>query len=411
MQPPGASTVLVRYGEIGLKSNGSRRRMEERLAENIRAMLADRGVTGSVERTHTRLYVHTTTAQLETATDAVTDTAGVVSASPVRRVEPTMEAITDALAESARKHYDGRSFAVRVRRAGPEDAHEFSSTELERAGGTVVSEVASEEGFEPTVDLEDPALTFAIECRPDDAYLFFERVQGPGGLPVGTQKPLVALVSGGIDSPVAAWQAMRRGATVYPLYIDLGDYGGVDHRMRAIETTEQLQRYAPNTDCRLRIAPGGEVISQIMDVTEMYRMLVARRFMFRVAEAVAAAVGAVGIVTGESIGQKSSQTTANLHVTTAVTECPVHRPLVTMDKTEITAKAKALGTYEESTIETGCHQLAPTRPATQPPLDRIQAAEPEELDRLATEAARAREILGNGTDQTDTVGARRETDI
>ena len=387
MHPPGAATVLVRYGEIGLKGDRIRRRMEDQLQENIRAILDDRGLPGTVERAHTRLYVHTE--QVDAVTDAVADAFGVVSASPTLRVEPTETAVCEALGETACEQYDGRPYAVRVHRAGPRSAHPFTSTELERAGGDAVHEAASARGIEPTVDLDEPGVTFSVECRPENAYVFLERREGPGGLPVGTQEPLVALVSGGIDSPVAAWQAMRRGAPVYPLYVDLGEYGGIDHRMRAIETVEGLGRYAPNFDCRLRVAPGGEGIGAVADVTGMYRMLVARRFMLAVAESVATDLDAVGIVTGESIGQKSSQTATNLRVTAAVTDLPVHRPLLSMDKTEITEQAKAIGSYEEATIDAGCQQLAPESPATQPPLERVRAAEPDGLERLAQRVAAA----------------------
>ncbi|WP_128223157.1 tRNA sulfurtransferase [Halobacteriaceae archaeon SHR40] len=389
MHPPGAGTVLVRYGEVGIKSDQLRTRMEKQLQANSRAILDDRDLPGSVEQAYTRLYVHTTPARIDEVTDAVTDAFGVVSASPALRVDPTMAAICDALADAARDQYDGQTFAVRAQRAGPQSAHPFSSPELEREGGSVVHTAAQEEGYEPTVDLDDPEMTFSVECRQDDAYVFLERRDGPGGLPVGTQKPLVALVSGGIDSPVAAWLTMKRGAPVIPLYVDLGEYGGVDHRMRAIDTVERLRRFAPNVDCRLRVAPGGEGIEQIAGVTEMYRMLVARRFMFRIAAAVAEDVGAVGVVTGESIGQKSSQTTANLRVTSAAIDLPIHRPLLSMDKPEITERAKKIGSYDDSTIDAGCQQLAPEAPATQPPLERIGAAEPDDLARLAAEAAAA----------------------
>jgi thiamine biosynthesis protein ThiI len=331
--------------------------------------------------------VRTETSQIEAVVAAVTDAFGVVSASPTLRVDPTMEAICSALTETARTHYNGECFAVRARRAGPASAHPFSSTDLEREGGSAVSTAASEAGDNPTVDLDDPELTFSVECREEDAYLFLDRRSGPGGLPLGTQRPLVALVSGGIDSPVSAWQAMKRGAPVYPLYIDLGDYGGVDHRLRAQQTVDALERYAPNYDLRLRIVPGGEGIERIAESLDTYRMLAARRFMLRIAEHVGAELNAVGIVTGESIGQKSSQTTANLRVTAAATELPVHRPLLTMDKTAISEQAKAIGSFEDSTIDVGCHRLAPDRPATQPPLEQVEAAEPDDIEKLATTVA------------------------
>jgi thiamine biosynthesis protein ThiI len=247
-------------------------------------------------------------------------------------------------------------------------------------------------GTDPTVDLDDPDTTFYVECRPDEAYIFAEKRDGPGGLPVGTQKPIVTLVSGGIDSPVAAWELLRRGCPVYPLYIDIGEYGGVDHQIRAERTAAVLDRYVPG-DLRLRVAPGGEGIARIVDGADSFRMLVVRRFMYRIAEAVADDVGAVGIGTGESIGQKSSQTSANIAVTSAATDLPIHRPLVGTDKSAITERARAIGTYEDATIDTGCHRLAPETPATNPAPEAVESAEPDDVAELARNAAAAVSVV------------------
>jgi len=393
MHPNGASTVLVRYGEIGVKSGPVQRRMEGRLRENIATALDRHGVDATVEREHTRLYLRATPDDIDAATDVVTDTFGVVSASPAVRVAPTLDAIADALGDAAGDHYDGGTFAVRARRAGEPDAHAFSSGDIEERGGSAVWTRAAESGIDPAVDLDDPDLTFFVECRPDDAYVFLEKREGPGGLPLGTQEPLVALVSGGIDSPLAAWEAMKRGCPVYPLYVDLGQYGGVDERSRAVETVGGLSVYVPDGDLPLRIAPGGEGIERIAEAADTCRMLVVRRFMLRVAEQVAESVGAVGIVTGEAIGQKSSQTTPNLRATGAVTDLPVHRPLLTMDKTTITQRAREIGTFDDSTIDTGCHRLAPENPATAPPLSTVRAAEPDDVRRLAERAAAEVELV------------------
>lgn len=393
MHPPGAGTVLVRYGEVGIKSSQLRGRMEQQLQENLLAILDDRELNADVTRENTRLYVETVPDQIKAVTTAVADTFGIVSASPARRVDPTREAITDALTETARTHYDGQSYAVRVDRAGPQSAHPFASTDLEREGGDVVGTVAQETGIEPTVNLDDPDLVFGVECRPDNAYIFLVRRSGPGGLPLGTQKSLVALLSGGIDSPVAAWLAMKRGAPVYPLYIDLGSYSGVDHRLRAEETAATLGEYAPNYDTRLRVAHGGEIIEEIAADLDMYRMLAIRRFMFQIASEVATDLGAAGIVTGESAGQKSSQTITNLRVTSAATDLPVHRPVLTLDKSTISQRAQQIGTYPDSTIDTGCHLLAPDRPATQPPLEQVREAEPATLKERAARAAAERTLI------------------
>jgi thiamine biosynthesis protein ThiI len=388
VHPPGADTVLVRHGEIGTKSEQVRRKMEGCLRDNLGALLSDRGLDAPVERRRTRLFVHTDEATVEAATDAATDAFGVVSASPAVRVDPTLGAIRDALAETARECYAGGSFAVRARRAGEPDEHPFTSEDIQETGGAAVWEAAAGEGLDPEVDLEDPDLALYVECRPKEAFVFVEKRPGPGGLPVGTQEPLVALVSGGIDSPVAAWEAMRRGCPVYPLYIDLGEYGGTDHRLRAGATVAGLGPYAPNLDLRLRVAPGGEAVDRLVAETDDLRMLVFRRFMYRVAAAVAADLGAVGVVSGEAVGQKSSQTSANLRVTSAVTDLPVHRPLLAADKSEITERAREVGTFEEATIPVGCNTIAPDLPETNASLAAVRAAEPDDMERLAREAAR-----------------------
>jgi thiamine biosynthesis protein ThiI len=405
MHPPRADTVLVRYGEIGVKSDRVQRRMAERLRGNLQAAVVraddENGprtenepqngprteTEPRVDVEHTRLYVRTTPERVEAVTEAVTDTFGVVSASPTVRVEPTLDAIGDALAETAAARYDGGTFAVRARRAGSDEAHPFSSADVEQEGGNAVWEQAQSAGITPEVDLDDPDMTFFVECRPTDGYVFLEKRSGPGGLPLGTQQPLLALVSGGIDSPVAAWEAMKRGCPVYPLYVDLGDYGGVDNRLRAEQAVETLRRYVPDGDLALRVAPGGEGIDRIVETVETCRMVVVRRFMFRIAERIAESLDAAGIVTGESIGQKSSQTSASLRVTSVVTELPVHRPLATRDKSEVSEQARAIGTYDDSTIRTGCHRLAPEQPATQPPLSTVRDVAPDDVDRLAAEAA------------------------
>jgi len=140
-----------------------------------------------------------------------------------------MDAITEALANAAREQYDGGAFAVDARRAGE---HAFDSHDVNREGGDAVWQSVEDE-FDPEVDLDDPDLTFSVEVRQEEAFVFLETRDGPGGMPLGTQKPLVALFSGGIDSPVAAWEAMKRGSPVVPLYLDLGRFGGPDHRARA----------------------------------------------------------------------------------------------------------------------------------------------------------------------------------
>lgn len=390
MRPPGADTVLVRYGALGTKSPRVRGRMEDQLVENVEALLSVRGIEGDVERQHARPLVRTTPGDVERAASVAAEAFGVVSTSPAVAVEPTKSVIKNVLARTARECYDRGTFAVDARRA-TEDLP-FTSRDIEEEGGAAVWEAVEGE-VKPTVDLDNPDLTFHVEVRSDEAYVFLENVRGPGGLPLGSQGRLIALISGGIDSPVAAYEVMRRGAPVVPVYLDLGDYGGPDHRARAIESVRTLARYAPNFSLRPYVVPAGEDVAHIAERVERGRMLSFRRYMFRVAEKLARRVDADGVVTGEALGQKSSQTAQNLTVTSAATDLPVHRPLLSMDKTDITELAREIGTFEDATIPAGCNRFAPERPETNGRLDRLLEVEPDDLFERAERMADRAELV------------------
>jgi thiamine biosynthesis protein ThiI len=389
VKPPGADTVVVRDGDINTKSEPVRRSMEQRLIGNVSALLDARGVPGEIEYRRTRPLIHTDEASVEAATDAAADAFGVVSASPATCVAPDRDAIVDALAEAARARYDGGTFAVSARRACKD--HPYTSQELGEVGGAAIADAVADE-FDPSVDLDDPDLTFFVEAREDVAFVFLEKRPGPGGLPLGSQAPLVALVSGGIDSPVAAYEVMRRGAPVVPVFARLGDYGGPDHEARALETIRRLAEFVPNYDLRPYVLDVGETLSVLAARMNEGRMLAFRRLLFRAAETIARQEGAEGIVVGEAIGQKSSQTVTNLAATEAATDLPVHRPLLTWDKSDIENRAREIGTYGDSTIPAGCDRFAPAQPLTGASADAQAAREPPDLfdraDRIAGDAER-----------------------
>lgn len=399
MSLPGADTVVVRYGgEIGTKSSAVQRRMERQLVEHLEALLADRGTSGTVELQPTRPLIRTD--DPGAAAEVAGDVFGVVSASPARSVEPTLAAVLEALAETARAQYDGGTFAVSARRAGTD--YPFTSHDVEVEGGAAVYE-AVEDRFDPAVDLDDPDHTFGVEVRPDEAFVYTQRVAGPGGLPLGSQAPLVALMSGGIDSPVAAYEAMRRGSPVIPVYLELGEFGGPDHEARAMETVRTLARYAPSHEMGVWRVPAGDDLAHFAATIDGGRMLVFRRYMFLVAAAIAEREGASGIVTGEAAGQKSSQTVRNLAVTSAATDLPIHRPLYAMDKEAIVERARAIGTFADSTIPAGCNRLAPSRPETSGSLARVQGLEPDDLPERARRAAERSEWVVPG-ERADVAG-------
>ncbi|WP_436343481.1 tRNA sulfurtransferase [Natronorubrum sp. FCH18a] len=390
MHPPGADTVLLRHGDVNTKSNTVKRYMEGILVENLEATLADRSIPGEVERRWNRPLIHTTEDAVAEATAAATDVFGIVSASPALTVSTDKERILETLVETARERYTGGTFAVDARRS--DKTLPYDSEELAREGGTAIWEAVEDE-FDPEVDLDDPDVTFGVEVREDVAFVYLEHVPGPGGLPLGAQEPVIALVSGGIDSPVAAYEMMKRGCPVVPAYVDLGAYGGIDHEARAMETVRKLSRYAPNFDMQVYKIPGGETVDLLVREMEQGRMLSLRRFFYRAAETLAELVDANGIVTGEAVGQKSSQTVRNLGVTSRTARLPIHRPLLTLDKQDIVAKARAIDTYTDSTIDAGCNRVAPDRVETNARLEPLLEAEPDDLLERAEEAARNAELV------------------
>lgn len=386
VQTNSPDVAVVRYGELGIKSGEVRSKMLHRLAENVEAVLRDRDIDARVEERWSRVLVH---GDADAAARAASDVFGVVSARPAVTVEPTEDAIEEAAVALAADHPEGETFAVRAHRAGDKSAHPFTSQGIERSVGTAVGVATGAD-----VDLDDPDVTYRLEIREEEAFVSATEYDGPGGLPVGTQGKVVVLFSGGIDSPVAAWELLKRGLEVVPVYIDLGDYGGPDHLARAEETAKQVGRSAPHIDTRLRVIPAGPLVADLAEATEATRMLSLRRAMLRMAEAVAADIGAHSIATGESIGQKSSQTGENLQVTDAAATLPVHRPLLTMDKPDIVEQARAIGTFYDATMNVGCERVAPDYPETRATLAQVEELEPDDLLERAETVAAERYTIG-----------------
>ncbi|MFB6304397.1 MAG: tRNA sulfurtransferase [Haloferacaceae archaeon] len=378
--------ALVAYGEIGVKSRSVRARMVSRLRDNLAAVLDDRGVDAAVEERWSRLVARAESPGAATAAAAAAaDVPGVVWARPATTCEATLEAVVETAVAAAR-HADPETFAVRVNRAGPDGRHDFSATEAERRAGAAVEAATG-----AAVDLDDPGTTVRVDVRESEAFVAVREMRGPGGLPVGTQGRAVALISGGIDSPVAAWQILRRGGVVVPVYVDLGRHGGVDHRARAVATVDRLARFAPNEDLRPRVVDAGDVVDDLVESVGDTRMLSLRRAMLAAADAVADRTDAPALVTGEAIGQKSSQTGPNLAVTDTAVDRPVHRPLLTWDKEDVVDEARRIGTFEDATVSAGCTRVAPDHPETNATLDAVRAAEPDDLlDRARAAGAAAR---------------------
>ncbi len=343
------SHVLVRYGDIGTKSEPVRSRMINVLRQRIVDRLEYDDLEYSKVRTMPgRILVENVESE---AVEAVAETPGVASASPAKKTTPEIE----VLRREASQIEVGHSFGVDTRRSGQ---HGFDSEEVNREVGAAVEEATGAK-----VDLDDPDTWINIDIRDEEAFIFTETVQGTSGIPVGSSNTLTALISGGIDSPVAAHEVMKRGCDIKPVYFYNRPVSAEDHLMRFEASLKKLERFHPSKDWSYYVVDMEEVNKELMELGSG-RMLVHRYVMFCVAEELSVKDGNSGIVTGEAISQKSSQTPDNLELTSNAIDLPIHRPLLTESKIDITEKARRIGTFEEASIDSACRSLSPENPAT-----------------------------------------------
>jgi tRNA uracil 4-sulfurtransferase len=368
--------VLKIAGEIGTKSARTRRRFLRTLAGNARAALRRRGVRARVEPRWSRLLVRADDAGAAAAVlERVFGLHSVSDASVVRFA--SLDELVGAAAGAYRDRVAGRTFAVRARRSGE---HPFRSIDVAVALGEALRPVSA------GVDLGSPEVEVPLEIVGDTAYLLLERRPGAGGLPVGVGGRAVALFSGGFDSPVAVWMAMRRGIAIDLVTCDLGGCGQVD---AALEVARGLvEAWAPGVEPRAHVVDLAPAVAALRARVEPgIRQVVLKRAMYRAGTIVAERLGAEALVTGEALGQVSTQTMRNLAVAEDAAGLPVLRPLIGMDKEEILARARGIGTHDASArVQEHC-DIATGRVETAARLRHVVSAEGRLDDAFVDDAA------------------------
>ncbi len=372
--------VVIHYAEIGLKGR-NRSFFERRLVRNIRGRLAGLDLS-AIERLSGRLLVTLgSESDGAEAVDRLRTVPGIAYLAPARRVSKDM----DALIHAVRAEVAGRqaaSFKVDSNRA--DKRFPLTSPEIDAELGYHVQQAT---GWK--VDLVHPELVIHVEILFTEALLYLDRVAGIGGLPVGASGTVGLLLSGGIDSPVAGYLALKRGCRVVPIHFHSGPFGnwlGSEHKVRQLVAA--LRAYG--LEGSYYVVPIGEVQQEMaVDAPASLRVLLYRRLMVRVAQELLRREGGLALVTGESLGQVASQTLRSLGVVEDVARLPMLRPLIGLDKTEIIDRARAIGTYELS-IEPGddcCQFLMPREVVTQPRRAELEAAEAGlDLERLVATA-------------------------
>lgn len=369
--------MIVRFGgEIGIKSEWTRRTYEGLLLKNIRKTLKHHGITcNEITRQRGRIYVETVNTK-ETASK-LTRVFGISSVSPAVTTVSEMDKIVQTSLEvaSATIRKDS-SFAVRCRRVG---THPYSSIDVCRQVGEHILNQLKDRKLH--VNLTNPQFTVSIEVRDNEARVFTETLQGAGGFPVGSQSKAVCLLSGGIDSPVACWLTMKRGCTIVPIYFDNAPLTDETTTAKALDTAKKLFEWSIDYSRKMYIVPHGRNLETfVKQAPRRLTCLLCKRMMYRIAERIAEIENADGIVTGEAIGEQASQTLTNLRVLDeAAKNYPIHRPLLGFDKTETEAIARKIGTLEISTRKARGCSAAPDQPATKAKLESVREAE-EKLD-------------------------------
>jgi thiamine biosynthesis protein ThiI len=362
-------SVLIRYHEIALKK-GNRRYFTELLKKNLLSAVKDLGVKELRSLPARLLLTFKDAVEPETVIQRLRAVFGVANFSLVERTDRDIDALRARILKAlGGAHFD--SFRIETQRG--DKSFPLISPEINRQLGAAVKEKSG-----ARVDLTHPELTVSVEILPRDAFFGFSKIPGPGGLPVGASGRLVSLISGGIDSPVAAYRMMQRGCRLIFVHFHSAPYLDKTSQEKVRQLVTHLTRH--QFASRLYLVPFGEIQRQIVaTVNRSLRVILYRRMMIRIAEGIARREKAKALVTGESLGQVASQTLENLSVVEAAATVPILRPLVGMDKQEIIDQARRIGTFEISSIsdQDCCQLFVPKHPATKATVREVEAEEAE----------------------------------
>jgi thiamine biosynthesis protein ThiI len=364
--------VIVHYHELALKGH-NRDYFEQCLIKNIRTALNGVGVR-QVENLHSRIRIRLPhEASIEVVRDRLIRVCGIANFLPGRVVplqlaNPNLHELTAAVLEEIESQ-SFATFRITARRADKRLA--LTSMDIEKSLGAAVCDRTGKK-----VSLKNPDLTIYIELLSKEAFCSAEKIEGPGGMPVGVSGRIACLISGGIDSPVAAYRIVKRGCLASFIH-----FSGRPLVSRASEEkVHELVRHLTTFqyDSRLYVIPFGEIQREIiLNTPAPLRIVLYRRMMIRIAQELARKDRCWALVTGDSLGQVASQTPQNLCAIEEAAELPILRPLIGMDKREIIDEARRLGTYETS-IEPDqdcCKLFVPPHPSTKTRLDDVKKVE------------------------------------
>ncbi|EMW5618728.1 tRNA 4-thiouridine(8) synthase ThiI [Enterococcus faecalis] len=375
---------MVRYGELSTKGK-NRKTFIMQLAQNVKRALADFPAL-KIHADRDRMHILLNGEDSEEVIPKLSKVFGIQNFSPSIRIEKEMPAIRAMVQEVVREVYTpGKTFKITAKRS--DHSFELDSNGLnQELGGAVIEAIP-----EIQVQMKKPDINLRIEIRKEAAYLSYETIRGAGGLPVGTSGRGMLMLSGGIDSPVAGYLAMKRGVEVEAVHFASPPYTSEQALQKAKDLAGKLVPYVGTI--QFIEVPFTEIQEEIKRVVPQgYLMTITRRLMLRLTDAIREMRKGLVIINGESLGQVASQTLQSMVAINEVTSTPIIRPVVSMDKTEIIEIAEKIDTFELAIqpFEDCCTIFAPPQPKTRPRLDKAQDYEA----RLDLEGLMARALEG-----------------
>ncbi|MEC1415317.1 MULTISPECIES: tRNA uracil 4-sulfurtransferase ThiI [Bacillus] len=361
--------ILVRFGEISTKGK-NRKKFIEKLRKHIRFVLKDFEAL-KLASDRDRITIMLNGEDPEPISEQLKSVFGIQSFSLAVKCETNLDAIKEAALTALQEVYEqGNTFKVSTKRSYKQ--FELDSNEMNREiGGHVLRNTEN-----LTVNVKQPDVHLRIEIREQATYITFKDVKGAGGLPVGSSGRAMLMLSGGFDSPVAGYQAMKRGIEIEAVHFFSPPYTSERAKQKVIDLAECLAAYGGKV--KLHIVPFTKIQELIhKQVPENYTMTSTRRMMLKIADKIREKRDALAIITGESLGQVASQTLESMYAINHVTNTPIIRPLIAVDKNDIIDEARRIGTYDTSIqpFEDCCTIFTPPSPKTKPKLEKVERYE------------------------------------
>ena len=376
--------IFIKYGELTTKK-GNRNVFIKKLTNNIKNILGN--INYSMKSDRSRIYIESS--DIDTVVEKLKNIFGIHSIVIAYKVDNNSDTIIDSVYELV-KCESFKTFKVDTKRA--DKRFEVHSMDFNKMVATKILK-----NMNVSVDVHNPELYIKIEIRVEGTFVYFNEIKGLGGYPVGIQGKSLLMLSGGIDSPVAGYLALKRGVDIECLYFESPPHTSDQAKNKVITLANIINKYSGNI--KVHIVPFTKIQEMILrNVKEEYIITIMRRMMYRIAQKFAKMNKMQVIFNGESIGQVASQTLSSMNVINNVCDIPVIRPVACMDKLEIIDIAKKIGTYETSILpyEDCCTVFVPKHPVINPTLDKCILYEKNfDYESLIDEAINNIETISN----------------